>query len=305
MGRVIEIANSQARLSLFRGFLVVKIGEEQSRIPLDNIDSLIINPTGLSITSNLINQLLDHRVLIILLGNNYSPKAIIQPVNSHYLQKNRLELQIKASKPLKKQLWQNIVRQKIANQGKILAKNKIDEPAKQLLELAKKVDSGDKNNSEAFGARIYWQNIFIKSLDGEKFIRSAEDVSPLNSMLNYGYAILRSAMARAVFLTGLNPSLGIFHCNQQNAFCLVDDLIEPFRPVVDDVVLAIYQENQQIKELDAKIKSRLVAILEIAINLPEGSFSLALTMQKFAQSFALSLENSAVELIEIDIANNF
>jgi CRISPR-associated protein Cas1 len=288
--RIIEISDPLVSLSMSRGFMLVKVeGIEKARIAFEDIGILILNSTGASITTNLLNSLLEAGAMIVVLGKNYLPSGIFYPTNPHYLHKQKINLQIQSSKPLEKRLWQQVVKAKILNQAAILSHFTTDDE-KQLVELAKKVTSGDKENLEAQAARKYWQKLF-----GSDFRRNFES-SGINAMLNYGYAILRSATARAIFASGLHPAIGIHHSNQENAFCLVDDLMEPFRPIVDFVVKKISEENQQIEELSPEIKRSLTKILNLDLSTSSGTTSINNCLTRLCQSFVRSLENGEANL---------
>ena len=288
--RIIEISNPLVSLSMLRGFLIVKVDStEKARIAFEDIGILILNGTGATITTNLLNSLLEAGVMIVVLGANYLPSGIFYPTNPHYLHKQKINLQIQSSKPLEKRLWQQVVKAKILNQATILS-HFSGEDEKQLLELAKKVSSGDKENLEAQAARKYWQRLF-----GSDFRRNFEKLG-INSMLNYGYAVLRAATARAIFASGLHPAIGIFHSNQENAFCLVDDLMEPFRPLVDFLVKKIAEENGELEELTPEIKKSLTKILSLDLSTSAGTTPINNCLTKLCQSFVRSLENQEANL---------
>jgi len=288
--RIIEISDPLVSLSMLRGFLIVKVDStEKARIAFEDIGILILNGTGATITTNLLNSLLEAGTMIVVLGNNYLPSGIFYPTNPHYLHKQKINLQIQSSKPLEKRLWQQVVKAKILNQATILSYFTTDNE-KQLFELAKKVSSGDKENLEAQAARKYWQRLF-----GSDFRRNF-DSSGINSMLNYGYAVLRAATARAIFASGLHPAIGIHHSNQENAFCLVDDLMEPFRPIVDFVVKKIAEENKNIEELTPEIKKSLTKILNLDLTTCAGTTPINNCLTKLCQSFVRSLENQEANL---------
>jgi CRISPR-associated protein Cas1 len=290
MGRVIEIANPLASLSLNRGFMRVSIDKiEKAQIPISDIDIVILNPTGATLSTNLLNELLENGAMVFILGKNYSPAGIFYPTDPHYLHKQKIDLQINASKPLNKRLWQAVVKAKILNQAKILSFFSNDEE-KQLLELAKKVSSGDPENIEAQAAKKYWRKLF-----GDDFRRDYSSTG-INSLLNYGYAILRASTARALFSCGLNPALGIHHNNKENAFCLVDDLMEPFRPVVDFIVKRIVEKNSNISELNPEIKKNLTKILNLELSTSVGVVSFSNSLIRLGQSFVKSLEDNEIKL---------
>ena len=289
-GRVIEIADSLASISLTRGFMLVKIaGEEKGKIPIADIDILILNGSGSSLTTNLLNELLEIGALVIILGKNYIPSGIFYPTDPHFLHKQRINLQITSSKPLEKRLWQAVVKAKILNQAAILSFFN-NEEEKQLKELAKKVSSGDKENLEAQAARKYWQRLF-----GKDFRRNF-NLQGTNSLLNYGYAVLRAATARAIFASGLHPAIGIHHSNQENAFCLVDDLMEPFRPLVDFVVKKLVDQNGEIKELTPELKKSLTKILNLDLATSAGTTPINNCLIRLCQSFVNSLEKGEAKL---------
>jgi CRISPR-associated protein Cas1 len=290
MGRVIEIADPLASLSLNRGFMKVSIDKiEKAQIPISDIDIVILNPTGATLSTNLLNELLENGAMVFILGKNYSPAGIFYPTDPHYLHKQKIDLQINASKPLNKRLWQAVVKAKILNQAKILSFFSNDEE-KQLLELAKKVSSGDPENIEAQAAKKYWRKLF-----GDDFRRDYSSTG-INSLLNYGYAILRASTARALFSAGLHPAIGIFHKNQGNAFCLVDDLMEPFRPIVDFIVKRIVEKNSNISELTPEIKKNLTKILNLELSTSIGVVSISNCLIRLGQSFVKSLEDNEIKI---------
>lgn len=289
-GRVIEIADSMASISLSRGFMLVKVeGVEKGKVPIADIDILILNGSGASLTTNLLNELLEVGALVIILGKNYMPSGIFYPTDPHFLHKQRIGLQIESSKPLEKRLWQAVVKAKILNQAAILSFFN-NEEERQLKELAKKVSSGDKENLEAQAAKKYWQRLF-----GKDFRRDFNSVGT-NSLLNYGYAVLRAATARAIFASGLHPAIGIHHSNQENAFCLVDDLMEPFRPLVDFIVKRIVDKNSHISELTPEFKKSLTKILNLDLSTTSGTTPIGNCLNRLCQSFVNSLENKEVKL---------
>lgn len=290
MGRVIEIADPLVSISLNRGFMKVRVENvDKAQIPISDIDILILNGTGATLTTSLLNELLENGAMVLVLGKNYSPSGIFYPTDPHHLHKQKINLQINASKPLNKRLWQAIVKAKIINQAKILSFFS-NEEEKQLIELSKKVSSGDPENIEAQAAKKYWQKLF-----GKDFRRDYSSIG-INSLLNYGYAILRSSTARTVLACGLNPTLGVHHHNMENAFCLVDDLMEPYRPIVDFVVKRISEKNPEIKELTSEHKKNLTKILQIQISLNSETTSLSNSIMKLCQSFVNSLEKGEENL---------
>lgn len=209
---------------------------------------------------------------MIILGRNYSPSGMLLSYIGQNKQTEIQYLQIENKKPLEKKLWQLIIKEKIKNQSKVLD---LFHKENKLQHIYKTVLSGDSDNREAYAARLYFKSLF-----GDEFIRD-KDLSGVNSFLNYGYAILRSSLARYVVAAGLNPSYGVGHCNKLNPFCLVDDLIEPFRPLVDAYVYRLFENNRDLTELTTSHKAGLSALLVKDFYNGEGFSPLYMILQQF------------------------
>lgn len=277
VGRVIEIANDARHLSVDRGFLVISEGREQlGRLPLDDIAALVGNAHGLSCSANLVLRLVERGIPFVICGPNHMPAAIMWPTHSHHMQTGRMQDQISASLPLKKRLWGQIVRAKITAQAATLETAGAEHGAFRLL--ARKVRVGDPDNVEAQAARRYWPLLF-----GKAFRRDRQG-GGLNSLLNYGYAVLRAGVARAVMAAGLHPGFGLMHANRSNPMVLVDDLMEPFRPVVDLEVWRLTQAG--ICEVDKEAKAALARIMVIDLPTREGMSPLMLCAERLAGSLA-------------------
>lgn len=226
MERVVDITTDGIYLAVHRGFLTVTSeAEERGRIPLDDIGALIVHAHGTTWSTSVFTRLSERGVPVVICGTNHAPAAIVWPLEGHHLQGPRMRAQLGASRPLAKQLWAQIVKAKIRMQGEVLARNGKEGGAFDLL--ARKVRSGDPDNVEAQAARRYWKLLF-----GPDFTRD-QDGGDRNGLLNYGYTVLRAVVARAICAAGLHPTIGIFHANRANAFALADDLMEPYRPLVD------------------------------------------------------------------------
>ncbi len=284
--QVVEIAEDGHYLSKHRGFLVVKRDNgEVGRVPLDDITALILSAHQIILSKTLIMELAERRSPIITCGKNYHPLALSLPYDSHFDQTGILWSQIDCGQPLAKRLWQSIVREKIANQKTILgyfegSSTVIDE----LAVLIKRVKSGDPDNMEAQAARHYWT-----ALLGSSFRRDRE-TGIENSMLNYGYAIVRAATARAICGAGLTPALGIHHRNRKNAFALVDDLMEPFRPLVDKIVREIIdKEGAETGTLTPDMKRALSKVLDTDVQLQKGVSTVMNALHRLAQTLVSSL----------------
>ena len=288
IGRVIEIANDGRHLSKSRGFMVVSgDGVEEGRVPLDDIAVLLCNARGLTYSNGLMTELARRGVGVVLCGPSYLPVAWLWPLEGHHVQALRMRCQLDASKPLRKRLWQSTVRAKIVQQDNTLDLMEI--PGSDLKPLVRRVRSGDPDNVEAQAARRYWPLLF-----GSDFRRERFGDMP-NPLLNYGYTVLRAAVARAVVSAGLHPSLGIHHHNRANPMCLVDDLMEPFRPLVDYTVAILVRSG--CEEVTADAKRTLAGILTIDMNTDRGVSPLQTCLERAAQSLAQSFEDGKPSLI--------
>lgn len=222
---------------------------------IEDIGIIILDHPQITITHALMMALHAANVLIISCGSTHHPEALMLPLAGHTLQSERFRHQIEASEPLKKNIWAQCISAKIKNQQSLLSTLGIN--ASYLEPLYKNMRSGDPKNHEATAALFYWQKIFETVAPG--FIRYREGPPP-NNMLNYGYAILRATMARSIVAAGLLPTLGIFHRNRYNAFCLADDLMEPYRPFVDKVVYDLIEQEGVPKDISPPIKKQLLSI---------------------------------------------
>lgn len=239
IGRIVEVADNRRHLCLNRGFMVVQDtdGErkELGQVPLDDIAAVIANAHGLSYTNNLLVALAERGAPFVLCATNHNAVGMLLPIDGNFEQSRRIEAQISASQPMHKRLWAAVVRSKLEQQAAAL--EAVGAPTAPLTALARKIKSGDPENIEAQGARRYWGLLF-----GDGFRRD-KNGDGLNALLNYGYTVLRSATARAVIAAGLHPGIGLHHSNDNNAMRLVDDLIEPFRPLIDLKVWQLWRNE--------------------------------------------------------------
>lgn len=220
-------------------------------IPIEDIGYVVLEHQQTAITLPLLNALSDNNVAVIFCGDNRMPNAMLMNLDSNKTQGESFRAQIEASEPLKKGIWKQVIETKIRNQAALL--NKLGKDGDLLKPYYSNVKSGDTDNREGIAAKMYWRELF-----GEDFMRNREGAVP-NNLLNYGYTLLRAAVARALMGSGLLPSLGIFHRNRYNAFPLADDIIEPYRPYVDEIVYHMYING--ITELDKDAKSQLLHVL--------------------------------------------
>jgi CRISPR-associated protein Cas1 len=277
MDRIVDIATDGRHLSAFRGFLVVSEREaEIGRVPLDDIAAVIMHAHGVTWTTSLIAALAERGAPVVLCGTNHAPVAVCLPVEGHHAQNARLRAQWDAGKPLCKQLWKQVVVAKIRWQGAVLSA--FDREAGAFEALARRVGSGDPDNVEAQAARRYWPLLM-----GADFRRDRE-AGGANAMLNYGYAILRSLAARAVVAAGLHPSIGIHHANRANAFALADDLMEPFRPLVD--ALTVHLLRQGASEVTTEVKRAFARLIAFDLDDGEGTTTVSVSVTRLAQGLA-------------------
>ena len=283
MHRVVEISDRPVHLSLLRGFCLVKEnGEEQARLPLDDMDCLMLTGQTASLTTALLHALMERKIPVAVCGANYHPSGLLLPVIGHGLQKRMLRLQIEATEPFRKRLWQTVVMVKINHQAQVLEDCGIS--GLELRSMADRVRSGDPDNIEARAAREYWKLLF-----GKDFRRHADD--GINAALNYGYAVLRAQVARSLVSSGLNPALGIHHENDENPFCLADDMIEPFRPLVDSEVVGLLKGGN-IEALTPAHKQALIGILNQDVVIEEETSTVANAILRSCQSLARAFENN-------------
>ncbi len=224
---------------------------------------------------------------MVLCAANHAPMAMLVPIEGHHAQNARFRAQWDAPLPFRKRAWKAVVSAKIRNQGSLLAALGRDQ-GDALLLMAERVRSGDNANAEAQAARRYWP-----SLMGSDFRRD-RDVEGANALLNYGYTVMRAAVVRAVIAAGLHPTIGLHHANRLNAFALADDLVEPFRPLVDAVVLHMIETGHE--EVDGPAKARLAALLSADLDLQGATTPVSVAIQRLAQSLAASFEQGKLEL---------
>ncbi|MDY4850179.1 MAG: type II CRISPR-associated endonuclease Cas1 [Paludibacteraceae bacterium] len=268
--------SNPAYLSLKNAQLVIKLPEVEKAdvvelikaeavrtIPIEDIGVVVLDNRQITITQGLVEALLENNCAIITCDNAHLPVGLMLPLCGNTTQSERFRLQIDASLPLKKQLWQQTVQCKIRNQAAVL-QNTRNAIVKNMLAWAGEVKSGDSDNLEGRAAAYYWRNLFPDILG---FTRDRNGLPP-NNLLNYGYAILRAVVARALVGSGLLPTLGIHHHNRYNAYCLADDIMEPYRPYVDALVCRLVSDGHITEELTTELKRELLQIptLDVVIN---------------------------------------
>jgi len=264
---------------------------EKRIVPIEDIGIMVLDHQQITLTQALIAHLLENNVALITCNNTHHPVGLLLNLDGHTLQSQVFQAQVEASMPLKKQLWQQTVMAKIANQASVLA---IERQSNKLLQqYAKTVKSGDADNHEAKAAAYYWKHLFPDFLE---FRRDRYGFPP-NNLLNYGYAILRAAVARSLVGSGLLPTLGIFHRNQYNAYCLADDIMEPYRPYVDKVVCGIVAQNGQYLEMTPNMKKDLLAIPAMDVMMDGQKSPLMNAVQRTTASLAKCFEGKSRRLL--------
>ena len=244
-------------LSVRNKQLVISVKEvdESKTIPIEDIGFVVIDHAQITITPKLLEELVSNNVAVIFCDSRHHPQSMLMNLDGNHLQNEHFRNQLDVSEPLKKSLWKQVVEQKIANQAALLSK--LEKPFAGVAAFSKQVKSDDADNREGAAARAYWPLLF-----GASFIRGREEAWP-NAGLNYGYTILRAAVARALTGSGLLCTLGIHHHSRYNAFCLADDIMEPYRPYVDEVVYDLWEKYPEVKELDKNLKAELLQVLTV------------------------------------------
>jgi len=261
--------SNPAYLSLKNGQLVIKMPELEKvksvpdsfkqefvkTIPIEDIGVMVLDNKQLTVTQGVIEALLENNSAVITCDSRHLPTGLLLPLEGNTTQSERFRDQIDASLPLKKQLWQQTVQCKIRNQAAVLNQTN-GTVVKNMIAWAADVKSGDSDNLEARAAAYYWRNMFP---DIPNFVRNRDGVPP-NNLLNYGYAILRAVVARALVSSGLLPTLGIHHHNRYNAYCLADDIMEPYRPYIDEMVTKTAEKFGYTEEITPEIKREMLGI---------------------------------------------
>jgi CRISPR-associated protein Cas1 len=269
---------------------VLDTGETKS-VPIEDIGIVILDHQQITITQAVMAKLLENNTALITCNQKHHPVGLQLCLDGHTLQSQKFKAHIAASLPLKKQLWQQTVIAKIENQAALLRSERIE--PKYLLKLATTVKSADGTNNEAKAALYYWKHIFPDFL---QFTRDPEGLPP-NNLLNYGYAIVRAIVARSLVASGLLPTLGIFHRNQYNAYCLADDIMEPYRPFADKVVCNIVRMNGRFLEMTSGMKRELLAIPAMDVTIDGQKSPLMNAVQRTTASLAKCFEGSTRKIL--------
>ena len=272
--------SNPAYLSTKNRQLVINYPEEDKptkQVPIEDIGMLVLENQQITITNGLLSRLIENKAAIINCNSSHLPISLLQPLVGHSEQTERIKHQLNASIPLKKNLWQQTISAKITNQAHFLENQGI--PARKMYKWANEVKSGDIENHESRAAVYYWKHIFKL----ENFTRNPKG-DPPNQLLNYGYAILRAITARAMVSSGMLPSIGIFHRNKYNAFCLADDIMEPYRVFVDVLVNAIIYSREPYDEMTTSLKMNLLQLPTINVKIDGKQSPLMVAMSRTTNS---------------------
>ncbi|NCU29090.1 type II CRISPR-associated endonuclease Cas1 [Candidatus Saccharibacteria bacterium] len=280
--QVIGISNP-AQLNLKDRQLVIKQDETVS-LPIEDIDALILDSYGITTTANLITELSSNGTTVVVCDEKHLPASVILPYSQHSRQAKVSRQQLAMSQPLRKQLWQKIIVQKITNQATVL--QQFDYDATPLKDMAKIIKSGDSDNRESQAARLYFSLLLDDSTRRKPMWH--------NSALNYGYAMVRSHIARHIASRGLVASQGIFHRSELNSFNLADDIIEPFRPVVDEYVLshvALFHIGETDASLTKEDRCKIVDILNYSVTIDNRKYPIKFAIERTIESFIQAIES--------------
>lgn len=292
--RTIEFATPGTRLSIRYEQLVIERPDlPTASVPIEELGVVVLDEARCTLTQSVLSKLAESSVCVVVCGRRHLPTGLLQPISSHSLQVHVQRSQLDVSLPQRKRLWQSIVQAKIRAQGNVLKVFSGDDSGLHMI--ADRVLSGDSTNREAHAAQRYWRRLF-----GESFRRD-RDVDGVNALLNYGYAIVRAAIARTIVATGMLPSIGLFHHNRSNAFCLADDLLEPFRPFVDARVKEITKLNplplNSYSLEDRDTREQLLSLLAEYVLIGGDRTPLGLAVAVSTSSLRKSFESSDNQLL--------
>jgi CRISPR-associated protein Cas1 len=234
--------------------------DSNNKVPIEDIGILILDNPQITVTSGAMQKLLANNSAVILCSPSHLPTGLLLTMEGNFAQTERFIAQTEVKLPLKKTLWQQIIKAKIKNQSQLLKKSGLEYAA--LKEKIDKVQSGDSTNQEAQASQHYWKNLF----PGKKFKRERFGEYP-NNLLNYGYSIVRAIVARSIVAVGLHPSIGLHHKNKYNAYCLADDMMEPYRQFVDELIINFFNENPEPQELTKDIKKFLINVAFVDVEI--------------------------------------
>jgi CRISPR-associated protein Cas1 len=274
--RIVEVANPAYLHVRRKQMIVERDGEQIGSVPIEDMGVLIIDHPQVTHSQRLLQELAENQTVVVFSDQKHLPSAVLLPLSGHSLHTRILREQIALSEPTRKRLWQVIVKAKIGAQNNVLAR--LHQPEEALAVLAENVRSGDPDNCEGQAARIYWRRLF-----GETFRR--DPLLPgINALLNYGYAIIRAAVARSIVGAGLHPALGLHHHNQYDSLCLADDLVEPIRPLVDITVFRYAQSPHHDLEVNSTSKPELLKLLTCSLQVKNQALPITAALPRYTAS---------------------
>jgi CRISPR-associated protein Cas1 len=278
--------------------LVIKNRETGSiaSIPIEDIGTLIIESLQITITTTVISKLLSMNSALVFCDYYHLPNGVCLPMQGNFAQTERLAKQIELKLPTKKNLWAQLVKAKIRNQSLVLDKYNLD--SLTLRKKIEKIKSGDSSNQEGSASAYYWKTLF----PSKDFKRERYGIYP-NNLLNYGYSILRAIVARELVSVGLHPSIGLFHKNKYNPFCLADDIMEPFRPVVDDIVYKYYLDHPEYEELNKSTKQELLMVSYSIVKVNNKKQQISFAIQNTCSSLVNCIMNKSKKLVLPELWN--
>lgn len=258
--------------------LKIEADTNQKTVPIEDVGVVVLENSRVTVSTALLEKLTAYNVAVITCDSRHMPTGLLLPLEGHSEQSNRFRVQLNVSVPLKKNLWQQTVQAKIKNQA-LLLEERSTVTVNNMLQWVKEVNSGDTKNLEARAAAYYWKHVF----ELENFTRSPKGVPP-NNLLNYGYAILRAITARALVSSGLFPTLGIHHRNKYNAYCLADDIMEPYRPYVDLIVGHLVDNEDDLTTLTIELKKQLLELPTLDVFIDGKKSPLLVAMSRTTNS---------------------
>lgn len=287
--KIIELSTPGTRLSVRHAQLVIdRPSEVPVTVPIEDIGVLVVDDVRASYTQSVFIELLSAGAVVVISGRNHLPAGLLHPLSGHHEHSARHRVQIEASRPRFKRAWQQLVQRKITLQGTVL--ELVTESDHGMYKLAARVRSGDPENREAQAAQRYWPRLF-----GRDFRRDRERPG-INAMLNYSYAILRASLARSIVAAGLIPVIGLHHRNRRNPFCLADDLLEPFRPIVDACVHGLASDPGSSQKLDRETRAGILSLLNTRVETSRGACTVSTATARTARSLVRFLSGTADSL---------
>jgi CRISPR-associated protein Cas1 len=280
---ILDISSKKVDLHLKKGFLQLTCNDKQKEIPLHIIDAIVVFAYSCNYSQQLLQKLCDENIPLIICDKKSQPIGIFQSTKQNVLRKQRVENQLNLKQSKINLLWQQIIKQKTYNQAQLL--RLLDKENSDILNYNQHIKLNDSSNIEALVAQLYWKRLF-----GRQFKRDP-DISGINSLLNYGYIVVRSVFCRVITASGLVPEIGLHHKNLYNPFCLSDDLIEPYRPYVDKIVFEIYDFDKD-PDLTPEYKKRIVGVLDKQVNINNKNMHLQFAIQYTVESLISVYENN-------------